>query len=168
MESVAGRGQMKTQDWGDVLRQMSGVLRDFRDLTMHPTNPLNSVVLTSMTRNVDGIWRPHLQGQVATVVPYLFDVTGYLYIDQVEQVDPSTGQQLPSVDVRRLLVSKHPQYEAGERVQGRLGKVVTNPNIVEMIQSVYQIPTEVSGNGATKDQATAKVKTKTTEEVSHG
>lgn len=139
METVAGRGQMKTQQWGDVLRHMSGVLRDLRDLTMHPTNPLSAVVLTSMTRNVDGVWRPYLQGALASVVPYLFDVTGYLYVDLIEQADETTGQALQPVEVRRLLVSKHPNYEAGERVQGRLGKVVTEPNIEGMVNTIYNL-----------------------------
>lgn len=131
-EQIAGRGQMQTQHWGELLRDMAGLCRDLRDLTMHATNPLEAVVLTSMTRNKDDIWSPYLQGQLGVVIPYFWDITGYLYVEQ-EQPDPTQ----PPVEVRRLLTRKHPQYEAGERVGGRLPAVVDNPNIEEMITTIF-------------------------------
>jgi hypothetical protein len=132
-EDLAGRGQMQTQQWGELLRKMSGLLRDIRDLTMHPTNPLEAVLLTSMTRLQDNIWKPYLQGQLAVVAPYLFDITGYLYIDQVPNEDPTQ----PPVEVRRLLTRKHPMFEAGERVQGRIPPVLDSPRIDTMIDMVF-------------------------------
>ena len=45
---------MKMQQWGELLRHMGALLRDLRDLTMHPTNPLEAVVLTAMARSSDG------------------------------------------------------------------------------------------------------------------
>lgn len=131
-EQIAGRGQMQTQQWGELLRDMAGLCRDIRDLTMHPTNPLEAVVLTSMTRNQDDIWKPYLQGQLGVVIPYFWDITGYLYVDQ-EQPDPT----VPPHEVRRLLTRKHPQYEAGERVGGRLPAVVDNPNIEQMLDQIF-------------------------------
>lgn len=134
-EQIAGRGQLQTQQWGEVLTALSGLMRDFRDLTMHPTNPLEAVVLTAMTSQRDGIWRPYLQGQLATVIPYFWDITGYLYIDQVASDDP-TGNTPPQ-EVRRLLTGKHPLFEAGERVQGRIPSVLDNPRIDTMLDMVF-------------------------------
>ena len=37
LENIAGREQVKMQQWGDLLRHMTGLMRDLRDLTMHPT-----------------------------------------------------------------------------------------------------------------------------------
>lgn len=133
LEQIAGRGQMQTQQWGELLRKMAGLMRDFRDLTMHETNPLQAVVLTAMTRNVDGIWSPYLQGQLATQMPYFFDLVGYLYLDQIPNEDPTQ----PPYEVRRLLTRKHAMFEAGERVQGRLPAVVDYPRIDTMIETIF-------------------------------
>jgi hypothetical protein len=132
-ERIAGREQMQMQQWGELFRAFAGVLRDLRDLTMHPTNPLEALVLTSMSINNDGTWSPYLQGQVKAQAPYLFDVVGYLYVEKVANENP----ELPPVQVRKLLTQPHPNYEAGERVQGRLDEFITNPNIEEMIDKVF-------------------------------
>ena len=132
-EQIAGRGQLQTQQWGEVLTALAGLMRDFRDLTMHPTNPLEAIVLTAMTHNRDGIWRPYLQGQLATVIPYFWDITGYLYVDQIASEDPTAAPE----EVRRLLTRKHPSFEAGERVQGRVPPVVDNPRIDTMLDMIF-------------------------------
>lgn len=133
LDQIAGRDKVQTQHWGDMLRNMGGLLRDLRDLTMHPTNPQEAVVLTAMTRNIDGMYRPHLQGQMASTIPYLYDICAYLYVEQIPQEDPS----LPPIEVRRLLTRKHPMFEAGERVQGRLPMVVDHPNISTMLDTIF-------------------------------
>ena len=132
-ERIAGREQMQMQQWGEMLRAFAGLLRDLRDLTMHPTNPLEALVLTSMSQNLDGRWWPYLQGQVKSQAPYLFDVVGYLYT----QKQPNPNPELPPVDHRYLWTRQHPLYEAGERVQGRLEECIENPNIEEMIDRVF-------------------------------
>ena len=134
-ERIAGRGQLQTQQWGEVLTALAGLMRDFRDLTMHPTNPLEAVVLTAMTQNRDGMYKPYLQGQLATVIPYFFDVTGYLYVDQIASEDPTAAP----VEVRRLLTRKHPMFEAGERVQGLIPPVVENPTVEGMLNTIFGV-----------------------------
>jgi hypothetical protein len=115
---------------------------------MHPTNPLEAVVLTAMTQQRDGIWRPYLQGQLATVIPYFWDITGYLYVDQIPSDDP-TGQT-PPTEVRRLLTGKHPMFEAGERVQGRIPAVMDNPRIDTMLDMIFGPRPEVAAPEATQ------------------
>jgi hypothetical protein len=133
VDKVAGRGQVQTQQWGDIFRQMAGLLRDIRDLTVHPTNPLEAVILTSMTREQNGLWKPFLQGAVATVAPYLYDILGYLYVENIPNVDPMQ----PPHQVRRLLTRRTDSYDAGERVQGRLPGVIDNPNIQTMLDTIF-------------------------------
>lgn len=132
-EQIGGRDQMKIQQWADMLTVLSGLMRDIRDLTMHPTNPLEAIVLTAMTKDYDGIYKPFLQGQLASQMPYWFDVVGYLFVQEV----PDENPQNPPHEVRRLLTRKHPEFEAGERVQGRLPKYVDYPNIERMIETVF-------------------------------
>lgn len=150
-ERIAGRGQLQTQQWGEVLTNLAGLMRDLRDLTMHPTNPLEAIVLTAMTHQKDGMWRPYLQGQLATVIPYFWDITGYLYVDQVQPEDPTA---LP-YEVRRLLTRKHPQFEAGERVQSRVAPVVDNPTIVGMLDSIFgPVPVPQAAEAVYQEQTT--------------
>lgn len=142
-ESLVGTEQMKTQNWGQLLDKMLYLVRSFRDLTMHPTNPLSAVVFIAETKMTDGKWRPYMQGQLASSLPYTVDVLGYLYVAQVpDPVDP-----LLIHPQRQLLVAPHPEFEAGERVQGRLGSVVAEPNVEQMLATVY--PQQYNPQGAT-------------------
>ena len=121
MDNIAGTEQMKMQQWGELLRHMGALLRDLRDLTMHPTQPLEAVVLTAMARKgQDGVYRPYLQGQLAIQAPYFYDVLGAITVETVANPDPMQ----PPFKVRRMYVERTPEWEAGERVQGRLGKIV--------------------------------------------
>lgn len=134
--NLTGNDAMRIQDWGQLLTQMDSVIRGFRDLTLHPTHPLQVVVFIAETRqNRDGKWKPYMQGQIEVALPYWMDVVGYLYMDA--QAD-TNGQMTRAV--RRLLVTQHPLYEAGERVQGALGQYVDNPNIYQMYQQVFGPP----------------------------
>lgn len=126
MDMLAGTEQMKMQQWGELLRHMGGLLRDLRDLTMHATNPLEAVVLTAMARtDKDGRYRPYLQGQLAIQAPYFYDILGALTIEEIQNPDPMQ----PKYKVRQMYVERNSQYEAGERVQGRLGSVVEQQNL---------------------------------------
>jgi hypothetical protein len=135
IEQIAGRGQMQMQQWGELLRTMTGLMRDMRDLTMHPTNPLQAVVLTSMTKEVNGLFRPYLQGQSAVTAPYLYDLTGYLAVETWPNEDPTK----PPHQFRRMHITPSEKFIAGERVGGRLGTVVEQDNlsVQKMIDLVY-------------------------------
>lgn len=126
MDNIAGTEQMKMQQWGELLRHMGALLRDLRDLTMHPTQPLEAVVLTAMARKgQDGVYRPYLQGQLAIQAPYFYDILGAITVETEPNPDPL---QAP-YKVRRMYVERTPEWEAGERVQGRLGKVVEQQDL---------------------------------------
>lgn len=126
MDNIAGTEQMKMQQWGELLRHMGALLRDLRDLTMHPTQPLEAVVLTAMARKgQDGVYRPYLQGQLAIQAPYFYDVLGAITVE----TEPNPDPMQPPYKVRRMYVERTPEYEAGERVQGRLGKVVQQQDL---------------------------------------
>jgi hypothetical protein len=127
---------MKMQQWGELLRHMGALLRDLRDLTMHPTQPLEAVVLTAMARpGQDGRMRPYLQGQLAIQAPYFYDILGAVTVESMPNPDPLQ----PPYKVRRMYVERTNEYEAGERVQGRLGQVVEQENlgIERMLDMVF-------------------------------
>lgn len=131
--NMVGTEQMKMQDWGQLLALMDATIRGLRDLTLHPTNPLQAVVFIAETRqSQSGKWKPYMQGQISVALPYWMDIVGYLF---VQDTLDANGQ--PSGKMRRLLISPHNDFEAGERVQGRLGGVVDHPNVAAMLQAVY-------------------------------
>lgn len=133
-DDLTADGRMSQQLWGDLLTAMERMVRGFRDLTEHPTRPLQAVVITAMTQQRDGKYRPYVQGQLQVKLPYFLDVIGYMYAETVQNPnDPTAAPE----KVRRLLVVPHVQFEAGERVQGRLGDIVTNPTVPMMLDMVF-------------------------------
>jgi len=134
-DDLTESGRMSQQLWGDLLIQMERTCRQFRDLTENPVRPIEAVVLSAMTQMKEGKWRPYLQGQSQVKTPYYFDICGYLYVEQVN--DPNDAS-VPPRKVRKMLVTPHPQYEAGERVQGRLGgDVVEQPTVIGLLDMVF-------------------------------
>ena len=122
VEQVAGRTTVQLQQWGDIGRATSGLMRDMRDLTMHPTKPLEAVILTAMERenNNTGQKSPYLSGQSAITLPYLMDITGYFAWGSF----PEPGPDRHAVPASIICTShSNPKYVAGERVGGHLGEV---------------------------------------------
>lgn len=137
--NLVGTDQMRMQDWGVLLSYMDSVIRGFRDLTLVQELSVRCVVFIAETRQGNGgKWKPYMQGQIEVSLPYWVDICGYMY---VQPTLDAHGQ--PNGMSRNLLVSPHdPQFEAGERVQGRLGTVVASPNISSMMRTIY--PEETS------------------------
>ncbi|MCA1807672.1 MAG: ATP-binding protein, partial [Actinobacteria bacterium] len=131
--NISGTEQMKIQDWGALLTVMDNVIRGFRDFTIDPYNPIRVAVFIAETRqDGNGKYIPYMQGQISVSLPYWMDVVAYLYVDQLPSQD---GQSL--IPLRRLLVAQHPQFEAGERVQGLIGPVIDDPDISVMLERIY-------------------------------
>lgn len=150
---LAGDDQMKMQQWGEVLRKMGGLLRNIRDLTTHPTNPLESIVLTAMAKqDKDGVFHPYLQGQLAVQAPYLYDILGALAIETFPHPDPTQ----PPYAARRMYIQRTPKYEAKERVQGRLGTIIEQDNldVEKMLDGIF---------GPRQDQPTTEYQNTTQE-----
>lgn len=129
VDSLVGTNPMQLQDWGQLLRQASDLVRKFRDLTTNPVTPLDCVLFIAMAhQRQDGTWHPHVQGQLKTTLPYYTDLLGYLAPVPTEE---------GSV-VRRLLIGPTTGYETGERVGGRFGHFIDNPRIDEMLSVLRQ------------------------------
>lgn len=135
-DQVSAGDQMDQRKWGELLTHMEALIRDLRDLTEHATTPLTAIVITAMTEQRDGKWRPYVQGQLRTTLPYFIDVVGYMFVQDLPAPDPS--QPSPG-KIRRMLTRPHQLFEAGERVQGRLPEYIDGDavNIEKMIDAVF-------------------------------
>lgn len=123
VDMLAGSEQMKLQQWGELSRKVSELVRQYRDLLVHPSNPIDCVVYTAMTKqNQDGKWFPYVQGQLAVSLPYYVDIIGYLKAE-IREDEGFTNF---------LLTKPHIAYEAGDRT-GVFDPVVTNPNIADLL-----------------------------------
>lgn len=138
-KNLVGTEQMKIQNWGTLLVLMDDLIRGMRDLVLMPGTPLQVVMFIAETKMRDGKWRPHMQGQIADALPYFMDIVGYLYREPVPVMNANGQPSGETRKVMRLLVSQDlvPTIEAGERVQGALGDVVTNPSITEMLTAIF-------------------------------
>lgn len=133
---VGSVNPLKMQDYGQLFRVGSDMIRKFRDLVMHPSKPLEAVLLIAMTRQgQDGTWRPHFMGQLATTAPYLVDVEAFMY--KVPQEDGTV--------VYRLFTGTVASIETGERVGGILGNYTDNPNIAKLCEKVQNRHTASEG-----------------------
>jgi hypothetical protein len=128
VDAIVGTEQLKLQDWGTLLREMSTLVRQYRDLLVHPTKPLQCVIITAMTKeNQAGQSVPYVQGQLATSLPYYIDVLGYLKGSWGEDGKFSNA----------LLTKPHDRFAAGDRT-GVFPVIITNPNLTEMLELVCQ------------------------------
>jgi hypothetical protein len=128
-DSLKGDDPLELRDWGEMLRKASLLVRNFRDLTTHPVKPLDAVLFIAMaTQRQDGTWYPHVQGQLKVTLPYYVDLLTYL----------AAIPQDNGTAIRRLLVGPTPGYATGERVGGRLGHFIDNPNVTEMLSVIHQ------------------------------
>jgi hypothetical protein len=89
---------------------------------------MDAVILVAMAKKDkdDDTWRPFVQGSLSTVLPYHVDCCAYLGIV------PNENGEL----VRRLFIGPLTGYVTGERLGGRLGDYVDNPNVVEMLSKL--------------------------------
>lgn len=131
-QNLKGTEAMQIQDWGSLLTIMDSVIRGLRDLTIDPYNSVRVAMFIAETRQTDGKWRPYMQGQIGTSLPYWVDVCGYLYVNMAQD---AAGQY--TIPERQLLVGPHPLYEAGERVQGLIGPVISQPDVYRMLEAIY-------------------------------
>ena len=127
IEKIAGLEQVKLQDWGTALRYMRSLCNDVRDLTKHPERPFASVVVTSMSKFNDDTkeWEPYLQGQMKSVLPYLFDVNAFLIKREVNRGGWVTIRELYTEPSNNAGV----RFTAGSRISGR----VPNPLELDVI-----------------------------------
>lgn len=143
-EDINGRQQMQTQHWGRLLQNMGGLLRDLRDLVGDEASNLETMTLVSTSKDYDGSLKPYLQGQIASQVPYLFDITGYLYVDQVP------NQETGEVEEKRFLFTgKNPAFEAKSRVPG-LPATLPDPNLSVMMDNIFGPAVEAPAPAAKK------------------
>ncbi len=130
IDQVAGTDQPTQQDWGAILRTLEDFVRKLRDLTFHAEFPLETVVVTCLSHNRDGKFRPFVKGQLELSLPGFVDVVGYLYVEQA----PDGALE------RKLLIAPVGVFDAKDRtglLTEKYGHVIVNPNITEILSVIF-------------------------------
>jgi hypothetical protein len=73
-----GAGHLTEANWGELLRAMEGLVQGFHDLTMKPHTKVRCVVFIAGSTLDGGFHVPMMQGQIASKIPFLVDLAGYL------------------------------------------------------------------------------------------
>ena len=126
-DDIGGDSALRIQDWDLMMIRMSQLMRRFRDLTFHPTNPVDAVVFLALSHHSNDKWRPWVQGGLAKALPGYVDVEGYLYVEQLED------DQFQ----RRLLIHPMDEYAAKDRTDvltQHFGKAIKSPDVEEMLR----------------------------------
>lgn len=127
-DNLVGTSSMRIQDWGDLLTEMETLVRNMRDMWMHPVKAVPVTVLITTTKlDERGTYRPHVQGSLNLSMPYFVDVVGFLYTQQDAEIQ---GLR------RHLLVQNVPGFIAKDRTN-RLGHEVLDPDISKMLIQIY-------------------------------
>ena len=125
MMAMAGRRKMERDDWGQLLRDMIMVIIGFKDLLVHPVNPVWAITYVFPTHYDQRTrkWRPWMQGQSADLMPYQFDLLGWMYTD---------GAHPDGQPAHHLFTGPSKEYETGDRLWGRLphDMIIGHPGMV--------------------------------------
>lgn len=136
--NISNDGLIKGYDgWNQMLVDMDRLIRGFRDLTMAP-GPVRCVVFVAETREQNGKWGPYMQGQIQVSLPYWVDICGYAFQSVMNDADGN-----PTLRKLNLFVGVHPSFVSGERVAGLVGPNVPDPNITQILNTIYPKPTPI-------------------------
>lgn len=133
LDIIAGVDAVQTQHWGQLLRQLEDFVRKLRDLTFHPTNPIECVVIICLSQMKDGKFRAFVKGQLELTLPGFVDVVGYLFVD----VGPN-GEA-----VRKLQIAPYGPIDAKDRtglLTNVYGMMVENANLNTFLETLSTDP----------------------------
>jgi hypothetical protein len=148
VDAIAGVNQMTQPNWGTLLRKIRGLVSNYRDLLIHPLNPLDCVAFTSYERvTQEGVHVPYLQGAIANVLSYYLDIVVYL------KAEPGAGGQGTT---RKLLTKPHPAFAAGDRTD-RLPTIIENPTLEAVLALACDLSAAPQGGGTMPDLAATAV-----------
>lgn len=123
IDDLAGTSALQQQDWGEVLRTLENLVRDFCDLPLQQNNAVETVVFTVGSRSIENKTIPLLQGALKDTAAYMYDAVGYLYVAPDQQGKLS----------RNLLVQPSAGIVAKDNTDRLGGPVIPNPTLSELV-----------------------------------
>jgi hypothetical protein len=101
-----GDNQLRTQDWGAVLRALETFVRNMRDVVQYDESHVDQVaIICGSVPDDRGRARPLLQGSFKNTLPYYVDVVGWLSI-LPNPTDPTQMQRVLNVGPTPWAIAK--------------------------------------------------------------
>lgn len=123
IKDLVGTQGLQQSEWGEVLRMLETLVRDFCDLTIQEHLPTEVVAFSAGTKHEDNRQLPLLQGALKDTAAYLFDAVGYLYLG----MEAATGNT-----TRNLLLAPSAGVVAKDNTNLLGGPVVQNPSLTTL------------------------------------
>jgi AAA domain len=128
VDDIAGVDQPTLQDWGTIGRNLEDMIRKFRDLSAHRTNPV-SVVMLCLSHLRDGEIRPFLKGAIELSLPAFVDVVGYLYTQASEMEGGKVDRRMLIVPFNKIIAK-----DRTAALEERYGPVIIDANFSEWLE----------------------------------
>ena len=136
-------GEMTRNKWGELTDRTVGLCRTLRNIANDDQNPVNvSVVIatTKTTKNnetgeVTEI-APSVQGSGKEQLPFLFDLTGYLYVDEVQEIGQDGFPTGNMVEHRYFYTGRNKMFKTKARVRN-FPETLVDPTISGMLDIAY-------------------------------
>lgn len=132
LDMIAGVDKVTTPEWGELLRKMEKLVRDFRDLRTHPTNPIPVLVVICGTDEKAGKMRPMLQGKLAVKLAHHFDTVGYLNFEYDASIQKV--QRVMAIQPYGLFVAKDDTHTLSQKY----GLNIVDPNVEQMLATLNE------------------------------
>lgn len=127
VDRIAGTAQMQQQQWGELLRTLEKVVRDIKDLKIHPVTPVEAVVVVCGSQKKEGEpVGPQLQGALANSIPFYFDLVGFCTLAQDGE---TLSQHVLIMPLNDIVAKDRPGFSR------TLGPVLVNPDITNLLAS---------------------------------
>lgn len=129
-------------DWTVLLRTMEKMIRDLKDLKIHPVKPVEAVVFicgtqSKMTDKVAGPWTPMLTGNLANTISHYVDVCGFATLS-FNPEDHTITQQLQIIPFNNITAKDRTSQQGKAGLSATFGPILVNPNISNLVQVANQ------------------------------
>lgn len=103
LEDKREGGQLQLQDWGVLAREITDILRSFRDLPMNVVFIAQEAYITDEDKIKKVV--PSLNGKAATGIAYYMDIVGYVNIenDGTRWIQTSSDKKLLTKDRSKMI-----------------------------------------------------------------
>lgn len=135
-------GNMDRNKWGELTDRTVGFCRVLRNIANDLDNPTEVAVVIATTKtstdNEGSVISvvPSVQGSGKEQLPFLFDVTGYLYSDEVQEIGDNGLPTGKMIEHRYLYTGRDKMFKTKARVPG-LPTTIVDPTIPTMLDLAY-------------------------------
>lgn len=140
LNQEAGLDKREYDHWGKLLIWCEKLVIDLKDLTEHPTNPVDCIVVICQADMRDNRIVPLLDGSFKKKVAAKFDLVSYMYREEDASGDDFAIMRIkptPTIDAKDRTMILAPYY----------GRTIERPDYMEIMRILNTAPKMEEANG---------------------